>query len=79
MATIKNGKQLETSGKADIVENDYDKEEILIIYDDDSRLDEDWILDTACTFHMYSNRDSFIIYEIISKAVMVMGTVHYVR
>lgn len=40
LATIKNGKQPKTSGKADIVENDHSKEEILIISDDDSKLDE---------------------------------------
>ncbi|KAG8480706.1 hypothetical protein CXB51_025391 [Gossypium anomalum] len=39
----------------------------------DSKVSEEWILDSGCTFHMSPNRDWFTTYETISEGVVLMG------
>ena len=64
------GKQLDNSGEASVAEDDCNDGELL---NGSSKLCDDWILDSACTFHMCLNRDWFSTYEIISKGVVLMG------
>ncbi|KAG8493126.1 hypothetical protein CXB51_010660 [Gossypium anomalum] len=66
------GKQLENFGKANIVE-DYSDGEILVASVNNSRVSEEWILDSGCTFHMSPNQDWFTTYEIVSEGVVLMG------
>ncbi|KAG8477584.1 hypothetical protein CXB51_031066 [Gossypium anomalum] len=65
-------KQPENFGKADIVEN-YSDVELLVAFVNDSKVSEEWILDSGCTFHMSPNRDWFTTYEIVSEDVVLMG------
>ncbi|KAG8503271.1 hypothetical protein CXB51_001260 [Gossypium anomalum] len=66
------GKQPENSGEADVVE-DYSDGELLVASVNDSKVSEEWILDSGCTFHMSPNRDWFTTYEIVSEGVVLMG------
>ncbi|KAG8501427.1 hypothetical protein CXB51_003754 [Gossypium anomalum] len=66
------GKQPENSGEADVVE-DYSDGELLVASVNDSKVSEEWILDSGCTFHMSPNRDWFTTYEIVSECVVLMG------
>ncbi|KAG8473757.1 hypothetical protein CXB51_035572 [Gossypium anomalum] len=66
------GKQPENFSEADIVE-DYSDGELLVSSVNDSKVREEWILDSGCTFHMSPNRDWFTTYEIVSKGVILMG------
>ncbi|KAG8482499.1 hypothetical protein CXB51_024054 [Gossypium anomalum] len=71
-AANQKGKQPENSGKADVVE-DYSDGELLVASVNDSKVSEEWILDSGCTFHMSPNRDWFTTYEIVSEGVVLMG------
>ncbi|KAG8478363.1 hypothetical protein CXB51_028111 [Gossypium anomalum] len=62
----------ENSGEADVVE-DYSDGELLVASINDSKVSEEWILDSGCTFHMSPNRDWFTTYEIVSEGVVLMG------
>ncbi|KAG8478742.1 hypothetical protein CXB51_028655 [Gossypium anomalum] len=66
------GKQPENSGEADVVE-DYSDGELLVASVNNSKLSEEWILDSGCTFHMSPNWDWFTAYEIVSEGVVLMG------
>ncbi|KAG8501778.1 hypothetical protein CXB51_004763 [Gossypium anomalum] len=55
-ATNQKGKQPENSSEADVVE-DYSDGELLVASVNDSKVSEEWILDSSCTFHMSPNRD----------------------
>ncbi|KAK5813238.1 hypothetical protein PVK06_028686 [Gossypium arboreum] len=55
-AANQKGKQPENSGEADVVE-DYSDGELLVASVNDSKVSEEWILDSGCTFHMSPNRD----------------------
>ncbi|KAG8498693.1 hypothetical protein CXB51_005074 [Gossypium anomalum] len=66
------GKQPENSGEADVVE-DYSDGELLVASVNDSKVSEEWILDSGCTFHMSPNRDWFTTYETVSECVVLMG------
>ncbi|KAG8474805.1 hypothetical protein CXB51_031510 [Gossypium anomalum] len=66
------GKQPENSGEADVVE-DYSDGELLVASVNDSKVSEEWILDSGCTFHMSPNRDWFTAYETVSEGVVLMG------
>ncbi|KAG8496862.1 hypothetical protein CXB51_008020 [Gossypium anomalum] len=39
----------------------------------DSKVSEEWTLDSGCTFHMSPNRDWFTTYETVSAGVVLMG------
>ncbi|KAG8480131.1 hypothetical protein CXB51_025349 [Gossypium anomalum] len=66
------GKQPENSGEADVVE-DYSDGELLVASVNDSKVSEEWILDSGYTFHMSPNRDWFTTYETVSEGVVLMG------
>ncbi|KAG8490587.1 hypothetical protein CXB51_013756 [Gossypium anomalum] len=71
-AANQKGKQPENSSEADIVE-DYSDDELLVASVNDSKVSEEWILDSGCTFHMSPNRDWFTTYKTVSKGVVLMG------
>ncbi|KAG8485563.1 hypothetical protein CXB51_018918 [Gossypium anomalum] len=71
-AANQKGKQPENSGEADVVE-DYSDGELLVASVNDSKVNEEGILDSGCTFHMSPNRDWFTTYEIVSEGVVLMG------
>ncbi|KAG8478631.1 hypothetical protein CXB51_028491 [Gossypium anomalum] len=71
-ATNHKGKQPENSSEADVVE-DYSDGELLVASVNDSKVSEEWILDSGCTFHMSPNRDWFTTYETVSEGVVLMG------
>lgn len=48
-----------------------------IIFDNDSKPDKDWILDTTCIFHVYPNRDSLSTYGEVLKGVVMRNNVPY--
>ncbi|KAG8474939.1 hypothetical protein CXB51_031653 [Gossypium anomalum] len=66
------GKQPENFGEADVVE-DYSDGELLVASVNDSKVSEEWILDSGCTFHMSPYRDWFTTYETLSEGVILMG------
>ncbi|KAG8499034.1 hypothetical protein CXB51_005442 [Gossypium anomalum] len=71
-AANQEGKQPENSGEADVVE-DYSDGELLVASVNDSKVSEEWILDSGCTFHMSPNRDWFTTYKTVSEGVVLMG------
>ena len=60
---VNQGKQPEKSSEAGVVELDYSDRELLVAFHGDFKLNEDWILDSGCTFHMTSNRNWFLTYD----------------
>lgn len=64
--------QSETSGETNVVGNCLNDVEFLVISNSDSKFDEKWILNTACTFLMCPNRDLFTTFETVSNGVVVM-------
>ncbi|KAG8497270.1 hypothetical protein CXB51_008544 [Gossypium anomalum] len=52
---------------------DYSDGELLVASINDSKVSEEWILDSGCTFHMNPNRDWFTTYETVSEGVVLMG------
>ncbi|KAG8478906.1 hypothetical protein CXB51_028758 [Gossypium anomalum] len=52
---------------------DYSGCELLVAYVNNSKVNEKWILDSGCTFHMSPNRDCFTIYETVSECVVLIG------
>ncbi|KAG8472490.1 hypothetical protein CXB51_034176 [Gossypium anomalum] len=71
-AANQKGKQPENFGEADVVE-DYNDGELLVTSVNDSKVSEEWILDSGCTFYMSPNRDWFTTYETVSECVVLMG------
>ncbi|KAG8476901.1 hypothetical protein CXB51_030380 [Gossypium anomalum] len=71
-AANQKGKQPENFGKADVVE-DYSNGELLVVSINNSKVSEEWILDSGCTFHMSPNRDWFTTYKTVSEGVVLMG------
>ncbi|KAG8473125.1 hypothetical protein CXB51_035068 [Gossypium anomalum] len=63
-------KQPKNFGEADVVE-DYSDGELLAV--NNSKVSEEWIFDSGCTFHMSPYRDWFTTYETVSKGVVLMG------
>ncbi|KAG8486054.1 hypothetical protein CXB51_019365 [Gossypium anomalum] len=72
-AANQKGKQPENSGEADVVE-DYSDGELLVASVNDSKVSEEWILDSGCTFHMSPNRDWFTTYKTVSEGVIFIGS-----
>ncbi|KAG8501344.1 hypothetical protein CXB51_003537 [Gossypium anomalum] len=70
-AANQKGKQLENFGEADVVK-DYSDGELLVASVNDSKVSEEWILDSGCTFHMSPNQDWFTNYETVSEGVVLM-------
>ncbi|KAG8472196.1 hypothetical protein CXB51_036507 [Gossypium anomalum] len=52
---------------------DYSDSELLVASVNDSKVSEEWILDSGCTFHMSPNRDWFTTYETVFEGVVLMG------
>ncbi|KAG8481358.1 hypothetical protein CXB51_026131 [Gossypium anomalum] len=50
---------------------DYSDSELLVASVNDSKVSEEWILDSGCTFHMSPNRDWFTTYETVSEGVVL--------
>ncbi|KAG8486717.1 hypothetical protein CXB51_020156 [Gossypium anomalum] len=48
---------------------DYSDGELVVASVNDSKVSEEWILDSGCTFHMSPNRDWFTTYETVSEGV----------
>ncbi|KAG8492823.1 hypothetical protein CXB51_010147 [Gossypium anomalum] len=71
-AANQKGKQPKNFGKADVVE-DYSNGELLVTSVNNSKVSEEWILNSGCTFHMSSNRDWFTTYKTMSEGVVLMG------
>ncbi|KAG8503063.1 hypothetical protein CXB51_000814 [Gossypium anomalum] len=71
-AANQKGKQPENFGEADVVE-DYSDGELLVASVNDSKVSEEWILDSGYTFHMSPNRDWFTTYETVFEGVVLMG------
>ncbi|KAG8472188.1 hypothetical protein CXB51_036924 [Gossypium anomalum] len=65
-------KQPENFGEANVVE-DYSNGELLVASVNNSKVSDEWILDSGCTFHMSPNRGWFITYETMSEGVILMG------
>ncbi|KAK5775922.1 hypothetical protein PVK06_043878 [Gossypium arboreum] len=47
--------------------------ELLVTSVNNSKVSEEWILDSSCTFHMSPNRDWYTTYETVSEGVVLMG------
>ncbi|KAG8471703.1 hypothetical protein CXB51_036524 [Gossypium anomalum] len=71
-AANQKGKQTENFSEADVVE-DYSYGELLVASINDSKVSEEWILDSSCTFHMSPNRDWFTTYETVPEGVVLIG------
>ncbi|KAG8503382.1 hypothetical protein CXB51_001329 [Gossypium anomalum] len=71
-AANQKGKQPKNSGEVDIVE-DYSDGELLVASVKNSKVNEKWILDSGCTFHMSPNQDWFTTYETVFEGVVLMG------
>ncbi|KAG8485735.1 hypothetical protein CXB51_019086 [Gossypium anomalum] len=52
---------------------DYNDSELLVASVNDSKVSEEWILDSGYTFHMSPNRDWFTTYETMSEGFVLMG------
>ncbi|KAG8501671.1 hypothetical protein CXB51_003833 [Gossypium anomalum] len=50
-----------------------DDSKLLVAYVNNSKVSEEWILDSGCTFHMSPNRDWFTTYETMFEGVVLMG------
>ncbi|KAG8492942.1 hypothetical protein CXB51_012660 [Gossypium anomalum] len=65
-------KQPEKFREADVVKN-YSSGKHLDASANNSKVSEEWILDSGCTFHMIPNRDRFTTYETMFGGVVLMG------
>lgn len=55
------------------METDHIDGDLLITFDGNTRVGDEWILDSSCMFHVTPNRDWFATYELVPKDTMVMG------
>nr|ABA91380.1 retrotransposon protein, putative, Ty1-copia subclass [Oryza sativa Japonica Group] len=69
---IPKGKK-EEEGKAAIVTDEKSDAELLVAYAGCAQTSDQWILDTACTYHMCPNRDWFATYEAVQGGTVLMG------
>ncbi|KAG8486072.1 hypothetical protein CXB51_019444 [Gossypium anomalum] len=51
----------------------YSDGELLVASVNNSKMSDEWILDSGCTFHMSPNQDWFTTYETVSEDVILMG------
>ncbi|KAG8481450.1 hypothetical protein CXB51_026306 [Gossypium anomalum] len=58
---------------ADDDREDYSDGELLVVSVNDSKVSEEWILDSGCTFHISPNRDWFTTYETVSEGAVLIG------
>ncbi|KAG8499930.1 hypothetical protein CXB51_006489 [Gossypium anomalum] len=52
---------------------DYSDGELLVASVNNSKVSEEWIRDSGCTFHMSPNQDWFTTYKTVSECVVLMG------
>nr|XP_015638684.1 uncharacterized protein LOC107281003 [Oryza sativa Japonica Group] len=69
---IPKGKK-EEEGKAAVVTDEKSDAELLVAYAGCAQTSDQWILDTACTYHMCPNRDWFATYEAVQGGTVLMG------
>nr|CAJ86192.1 H0306F03.15 [Oryza sativa] len=69
---IPKGKK-EDEGKAAVVTDEKSDAELLVAYAGCAQTSDQWILDTACTYHMCPNRDWFATYEVVQGGTVLMG------
>nr|ABA93547.1 retrotransposon protein, putative, Ty1-copia subclass [Oryza sativa Japonica Group] len=69
---IPKGKK-EEEGKAAVVTDEKSDAELLVAYAGCAQTSDQWILDTACTYHMCPNRDWFVTYEAVQGGTVLMG------
>ncbi|KAF3612386.1 hypothetical protein FXO38_36869 [Capsicum annuum] len=67
------GNQPEKSDEGSFIDDSGSDGELFVVFDGNSKPCEDWILDSASTFHMCHNQDWFTTYETVSKGVVLMG------
>nr|CAD40363.2 OSJNBa0093P23.9 [Oryza sativa Japonica Group] len=63
----------EEEGKAAVVTDEKSDAELLVAYAGCAQTSDQWILDTACTYHMCPNRDWFATYEAVQGGTVLMG------
>nr|CAH65740.1 OSIGBa0127D24.3 [Oryza sativa] len=63
----------EEEGKATVVADEKSDAELLVAYTGCAQTSDQWILDTACTYHMCLNRDWFGTYEAVQGGTVLMG------
>nr|AAT44257.1 putative polyprotein [Oryza sativa Japonica Group] len=63
----------EEEGKAAVVTDEKSDAELLVAYAGCAQTSDQWILDTACTYHMCLNRDWFATYEAVQGGTVLMG------
>nr|AAM08562.1 Putative retroelement [Oryza sativa Japonica Group]AAM10749.1 Putative retroelement [Oryza sativa Japonica Group] len=63
----------EEEGKAAVVTDEKSDAKLLVAYAGCAQTSDQWILDTACTYHMCSNRDWFATYEAVQGGTVLMG------
>ena len=61
--------------EASIVQNQ-EQCDLLLVCADEAKARNEWILDTACSFHMCPNRDYFSTYKSVQGGVVLMGNNH---
>ncbi|KAH7550154.1 hypothetical protein JRO89_XS13G0144400 [Xanthoceras sorbifolium] len=61
--------------EASIVQNQ-EQCDLLLVCTDEAKARNEWILDTACSFHMCPNRDYFSTYKSVQGGVVLMGNNH---
>ena len=63
----------EEEGKVAVVTDEKSDAELLVAYAGCAQTSDQWILDTACTYHMCPNRDWFATYEAMQGNTVLMG------
>ncbi|KAL5766903.1 hypothetical protein ACOSP7_017520 [Xanthoceras sorbifolium] len=61
--------------EASIIQNQ-EQCDLLLVCADEAKARNEWILDTACSFHMCPNRDYFSTYKSVQGGVVLMGNNH---
>ncbi|KAG8474366.1 hypothetical protein CXB51_034141 [Gossypium anomalum] len=67
----KKGKQPELFSEVDVVE-EYSDSKLLVVSTNNSKVNEEWIFDSGCIFHMSPNQDWFTTYETMFEGVNFM-------
>lgn len=73
IGAMEKGKQHVNTAEADVVDDEQNGGELLVISDGDTKSSDEWVLDSACTFHMCPNIDWFSTYEEVLRGSVIMG------
>jgi len=72
---LKSKEEGSSSSVAGVVEGNSESSEfVLAVTGSDGRFKDQWVLDTACTFHMSHKRDRFNTYELVNGGSVLMKT-----